>query len=272
MESLVVIVPVYNGYECIEKLANCDGLRQSECEVLFIDDASPDPNILVLLTEVCAKNSNFHVVSNERNLGFVGTVNRGMSMCCESDVILLNSDTMVSQGWIDSFVRIRQSVPNVATISPLSNAAGFFSVPVPGQSNRLPDGYTVDDCSQTLKQCADVEYEEALTTCGFCQYITREALDVLGYFDDSLFHKGYGEESDFCLRAIESGFVNLICLSEYVYHEREASFGKSKIALKKQNSAFLKAMHPDFIDKLRIYEKDSKVPSIAEKFRRSVTF
>ncbi|WP_170162839.1 glycosyltransferase family 2 protein [Marinimicrobium koreense] len=267
---MVVIIPVYNGFDCVKRLANCEGLREVEHEVLFIDDASTDSEISTLLNEVCSSNHNFHMLSNNRNLGFVGTVNRGMSLCNDSDVILLNSDTVVPVGWVDSLVKIRKAESRVATISPLSNAAGFYSVPVPGENNAMPEGFTVEECSKALKNCSGFDYEESLTTCGFCQYITREAIDVVGYFDESIFHKGYGEETDFCLRAIDAGFKNYICLSEYVYHEREVSFGASKLSLKKQNSAFLKAMHPSFIDQLKAYEKGSRVSSVAERFNQFI--
>ena len=47
---------------------------------------------------------------NERNLGFTGTANRGMAFS-RADVVLLNSDTVVTAGWLDALARCAASDP-----------------------------------------------------------------------------------------------------------------------------------------------------------------
>lgn len=266
--SVTIIIPVFNGHDYIQRLANCDGLKYCNHDVIFINDSSSDPRIASLLLNICKANDHFHYSENRRNLGFVGTVNKGLMMLDNSDVILLNSDTLVGVGWVEELASIKLMHSKVATISPLSNAAGFFSIPNPRVNNTLPEGLSLEDCRILLKSVVEFNQEETPTSCGFCQYITREAIDEVGYFDDNLFYKGYGEETDFCLRAEKRGFKNFICLSEFVFHEREVSFGESKSALKKQNSAILKAMHPDFLDRLVKYETSSLIPGIADKFSK----
>jgi O-antigen biosynthesis protein len=99
-----IVIPVYRGFD---ETANClyTVLRSRlaaapdcgiACEVVVIDDASPDPALSQLLQSL-ADRKLFTLLRNERNLGFVASVNKGMALHPGRDVILLNSDTEVFQ-------------------------------------------------------------------------------------------------------------------------------------------------------------------------------
>src|SRR4030095_12858710 len=92
-----VIIPVYKGLEetkrCIESVLAC---RQREpFSVVVVDDASPEPAIASYLDALAAA-GRVELARNEHNLGFVQSVNRGMAMHADRDVVLLNSDTEVA--------------------------------------------------------------------------------------------------------------------------------------------------------------------------------
>jgi len=59
---------------------------------------------------------------------------------------------------------------------------------------------------------------------GFCMFIKREVLDTIGYFDAETFGRGYGEENDFCYRALQAGYCHVMCDDTYIYHSGTASF------------------------------------------------
>src|SRR6185295_2130246 len=60
---------------------------------------------------------------------------------------------------------------------------------------------------------------------GACLYIKRKALERLGLFDEASFGLGYGEESAFCFRALEAGFLNVLDDATFIYHAGQRSFG-----------------------------------------------
>lgn len=97
MKKCDVIIPIYNAYECVEAciesvLKNTD---LTENGLILINDKSTDERIPKLLNKY--KNmKNIKVLENDVNLGFVGTVNRGMKLS-KNDVLLLNSDTEVTK-------------------------------------------------------------------------------------------------------------------------------------------------------------------------------
>ena len=67
----------------------------------------------------------------------------------------------------------------------------------------------------------------------------REAIEVLGGFDEETFGQGYGEEVDFCLRASRLGFAHLVEDSTFVFHHGGGSFGAGRQAGLARGSALL---------------------------------
>ncbi len=61
----------------------------------------PEPEVTAWLREVSSQDDRILLLENAENLGFVGTVNRGMSVSDSRDVLLLNSDTEVANDWLD---------------------------------------------------------------------------------------------------------------------------------------------------------------------------
>ena len=69
------------------------------------------------------------LLRNERNLGFVQSVNRGMVLHPDRDVVLLNSDTEVANDWLDRLSAAAHSARDIATATPFSNSAGYCGFP-----------------------------------------------------------------------------------------------------------------------------------------------
>ncbi len=74
--------------------------------------------------------------------------------------------------------------------------------------------------------------------------MTEEALEAVGVLDEVAFGKGYGEENDWCMRAIKAGFVNLLAEDVFVYHAGQISFGLDEGGEYDQGQAALLAKHP----------------------------
>ena len=254
---VTIIIPVHNGYQalknCLESVLAFTDLMFHH--LLIIDDASTDPKVREFLKEFWKQNRDkqLQVEFNPENLGFVKTVNRGFRMT-ETDVIILNSDTIVTRGWVEKLQRAAYSRPRVATVTPFSNHAYHCSVPEPLKYNFLPQGFDLHSFAEFVERISLKHYPEIPFGSGFCLYIRREALEKLGYFREEVFERGYGEETDFCLRAYKQGFRNLLDDTTYIYHLGGVSFeeGKSadEIAQKNEmiarNLAKLRSLHPEY--------------------------
>ena len=139
-----IIIPIYNAYEelqlCVESIKKYTNLEKNR--LILIDDKSPDERIKEYLEKV--KEQNICVLHNEENLGFSGTINRGIQVS-KNDVLLLNSDTVVTKRWIEKIVNCAYSDASIATVTPLSNNATLCSVPEFCEENKLPKGMTIED-------------------------------------------------------------------------------------------------------------------------------
>lgn len=242
-----VIVPVYRGLadtrRCVESVL------ASRCKLSFrllvINDASPEPEITDWLRETAQTNPQIVLIENTDNLGFVATVNRGMELSANNDVVLLNSDTEVANDWLDRLHRAAYCDARVASVTPFSNNATICSYPQFCEINPTPALGTAA-LDQLFAECNAGEVIDVPTGVGFCMYIRRACLREIGLFDVENFGKGYGEENDFCVRAANAGWRNLHALDTFVLHAGGVSFGESKRERELAAMDTLRRLHPDY--------------------------
>lgn len=241
-----IIIPVYNGIEetrkCVESVLKYTDLKAHH--LYLINDASPDEAVLPMLEKYAMDNAGITVINNEHNLGFPGTVNRGIRES-KADVLLLNSDTIVTENWLDKIIRCAYSSKEIATVTPLSNAATLASVPETCVDNDLPVGYTVEKMARLVETVSIRKYPRVPVGVGFCFFIKRSVLDIVGLLDEEAYERGYGEENDFCHRATILGYVHVLCDDTFIYHSGTASFvPEQKKALVDAHAMILAQRYP----------------------------
>jgi len=224
-----VIIPVYKAR--IETLRCLHSTLKANCEVSYelivINDASPELDLTLDLRKY-ADLGLFSLIENPENKGFVHTVNRGMGLHKNRHVVILNSDTEVYDGWLDRLHQAANRNLKTGTVTPLSNNATICSYPQFLHDNPYPLELSHAELDKlTASVNADCEIE-APTGVGFCMYIKRHCLTSVGLFDEKTFGKGYGEENDFCQKAIRKGWRNIIAADVYVRHLGSASFQGEK--------------------------------------------
>ena len=259
-----VVIPIFNGYEHVSRLLRDQDLWANSASIVLINDCSTDPQIEELLFFVKRALPNVVLVTNRRNLGFVKSVNIGIQKIPpDNDIVILNSDAHPLPGWLHQLASCAYSFDSVATVCPLSNSAGFFSFLTPNHGQPLPPNWLPSLVGNLIMLCAPQYNETAPVTSGFCWYLTSAARDRVGLLDELLVRRGYGEESDYCLRAVNSGFKNLVALSCFVEHVGGLSFMGDRTTLKRVNSSSVKALHPDFKKRLIRYEADSCIHDLS---------
>ncbi len=278
MKNIDIIVPIYNAYEfteeCIKSIIKNTDL--SKHTLVLINDKSPDEKILPMLLKYKNKNSDKQIIvlDNEQNLGFVKTVNKGMQYS-ENDVILLNSDTEVTKNWIEKIQRCAYSNQYIATVTPLTNNGTIASVPNFGIDNELPQNMTLEEYAEMIEKISKNRYPELTTGNGFCMYIKRDVIEEIGLFDDETFDKGYGEENDFCYRALDHGYINVLCDNTFIYHKGTQSFKKenltaSRAALIDEHMKLLREKHPIYVQKTDNFLANNPLRDIHENINLNI--
>ena len=210
-----VVVPVYGAVAYLEQCLAALAATTVHCPVslAIIDDATPDAADAARIAQLAASWPGAAFIRHQDNRGFPATANEGIARRpAGSDVVLLNSDAVVTPHWLSKLAEAAWSRPAVATATPLSNWAADLSIPC---SLRL-----ADQCSAFLQSRpagASRWYPEVPSGVGFCLYIRSEALEAVGALDEA-FGLGYGEEVDFCRRARAQGFANLLDDRTFVFH------------------------------------------------------
>lgn len=242
-----VIVPVYGGkqetIECIESVVST---LPSWAQLVIINDASPEPELTEWLRER-AITKEFLLIENEVNLGFVATVNRGMKLHPQRDILLLNSDVEVANDWLQRIHDAAYSLDKVGSITPFSNNATICSFPKFCEDNALFLGLNVRQLDEHFSLLGKVNnLIEIPTGVGFCMYIRRDCLNEIGYFDVETFGKGYGEENDWCQRAAKAGWPNFHQLNVFVYHKGGVSFADEQSPRQNRALELLTKLHPNY--------------------------
>jgi GT2 family glycosyltransferase/glycosyltransferase involved in cell wall biosynthesis len=218
---VTVVIPVCNAIDlaldCVRSVLE----HTRDAAIVVVDDASTDPRAVELST----LGPRVEYRRSPVNSGYTLTCNRAIAACA-GDVVLLNSDTRVTEGWLEALRACVDSDPRIATACPLSSDATIATVPCIDRVCRdLPSDET---CAAAVRAARDdVHAVDAPTIVGYCQYIRREAWRDVGPFDALLSPRGYGEEVDWCLRARSRGWRIVICPDAYVWHKGGASFGVS---------------------------------------------
>jgi GT2 family glycosyltransferase len=167
------------------------------------------------------------------------------------DVVLLNSDTEVTTGWLQGLQRCLGSDSSIATATPWTNNGEIASLPRFCAANPPPrDREAVAAC---IGGAGRPTYPELPTAVGFCMAIARRAIERIGLFDETRFGRGYGEENDFSMRARQAGMRNVLCDDVYVVHLGGRSFGPLGLKPDAGSMQRLLAVHPDYLTRVQAF-------------------
>ena len=212
-----IIIPVWNQLaftrDCVDSILKNTA---ADYRVIIIDNASDDETKRYLETLAAAQGAKVALVRNEKNLGFVKAVNQGFGMSKASYVCVLNNDTLVTRGWLETMLRVAKSSKDIGVVNPSSNNLG----------QRPAEGEPIDRYAEGLRKLGDTSIELG-AAIGFCMLIKKEVMDKIGLFDE-MYGMGNFEDTDFCRRAIKEGYRCVRACGAYVYHRENTSFNKIK--------------------------------------------
>ncbi|MCU1349456.1 MAG: glycosyltransferase [Acidobacteria bacterium] len=201
------------------------------------------------------------VLRNDQRQGFVGSVNRGMR-ASTTDVVLLNSDTIVTPRWLEKLIDAAYSAGDVGTVTPLSNHATLCSVPRAFEENLLPAGFDAVSFAALVERVSARDYPRLPTGVGVCLYIRRVLLDDVGLFDETAFGLGYGEENDFCMRALARRWLHVADDATFIEHAGHRSFGTSRTRLQRHAARTLLRKHPAYMATIAAFMKTDPLAAV----------
>lgn len=260
-----IVIPAYRGAAefraCLTSVLDC---LPRDAEVVVVNDGSPD-SALVEEVEAAARGGLVRVVHHSENRGFPAAVNSGLRQLRGRDVILLNSDTVVPEGWVDRLRGLAYACHDTGSVTPFTNDGSIASYPDPAGSGMPADTAAVD---RVLLAANGGEGVEIPTGVGFCMYLRHDCLAEVGLLREDVFAQGYGEENDWCMRARRLGWRHVLATGLFVAHVGGRSFGGAKSHLMRRNGAILESLHPGYGELVR---GSASHPSLVAARRRADT-
>ena len=252
--GISIIMPVYNAFDLLaETLGRV--LRHTDLpwRLIVIEDCSSDDRVRPWLRQWHAAlepdiQAQVTLLENEENQGFIRSVNQGFARAlAQGDhVVLLNSDALVPPGWASRLIRPLGRHERVASVTPMSNDAEIFTVPVICTRGRLAPGQGDEIDGQARRFNPDVVLEDAPVGVGFCMAMHIDALRQVPQFDLG-FGRGYGEEVDWCRKLAAYGWRHLGHGGVFVEHRGGASFGEGqKRDLVQANNRIITRRYPGY--------------------------
>lgn len=227
--DVAICIPVYGGYDLfVQCFASVIAHTDPATPILICDDASVDPQLRSFVEETVAEGGWTNAVWYLRqptNGGFVTNVNTGLEAAAPADVVILNSDCIVSEGWLDGLRDAAASDSRIATVTALTNAGTIVSIPRRNHPvAALPQDVTVDGVAAQVRARSQRLRPDLPTCVGHCVYIRRAAVDLVGGLDP-VFSPGYEEEVDFSQRCLIHGMRHILADDVFVFHRHAGSFG-----------------------------------------------
>lgn len=225
--NISVVIPNYNGEEILRKNLPkvFEELKKFEgkVEVVVVDDASSDSSVLIL--EEMRKNySNLIIVTNNKNLGFSGNVNKGVSRASGEIIVLLNTDVYPEKGFLQPLIQNFDD-ENIFAVGCMDKSIEDGKIILRGRGlGSWRKGFL-------SHRRGEVDSSDTFwVSCGSGAF-RKDIWNKLGGLNE-LYSPFYWEDIDLSYRAQKAGYKVLFEPKSIVFHEH------SEGAIKKNNSNY----------------------------------
>lgn len=210
-----IVIAVWNLKEktevCIESIIKH---TKFPYRIIIVDNGSEDPTKSYLEDlKNDARIPAYLLIRNEENRGATKAFNQGMEASSASYILLINNDTIVTDGWLTEMMGALESAADVGIVNPDSNNMG----------TQISKNMSLDEFEKQCVRQHRGEYIDMGDACGFCYLMKREVLDKIGLWNDSYGFGNY-EETEHCIFARKAGYRMVMAKGAFVFHEEHSTF------------------------------------------------
>ena len=231
LPSIDIVICVHNAQSSVEKcFASILESKTIDYRVIVVNDAS-DPYTTGYLRDITQTHKDWRLIENTECLRYTKSCNIGMHAAEADLVLLLNSDTVVTENWLERLVACAESSADIGIVGPFSNAASWQSLPCQFDQtgdwaiNELPSGWSLNQMADVVAAHSIWKYPRLPFVNGFCMLVKRQVINEIGFMDEVGFPFGYGDEIDYCFRAKDAGYDSALSDHVFVYHKKSQSYG-----------------------------------------------
>lgn len=213
-----IIIPNYNGSELIQK--NLPSVIEATkghpgTKFIIVDDGSEKKDKELLYVFLAKeKNENIVLLENEHNIGFAGTVNKGVKYSAAEFVVLLNSDVVPDKDFLNSPLKSLTTDPNLFGVGCMDKSIEHGEAILRGRGEASwKKGFL-------QHKRGEVDKSNTFWISGGSSIIRREIFQKLKGFDE-IYNPFYWEDIDLSYRAQKSGYKIIFDSESKVTHKHE---------------------------------------------------
>ena len=262
-KAVTVLIPAYGNANLIKLLLEDLSGQSIKFKCILIDDCSVEKGFENFLQQILNQYSEWlSILRNEENLGFVGTVNRGLKIAT-GHVVLLNSDVRIPPNFVEEIIRPFDLYSDIASVTPMTNSGSIASIPTQILDHDILPFKMEENLCLAIGALAgsyskNFPYQYTPTGVGFALALNRHALNLVGNLDSD-FSPAYGEEVDWCQRAHEFGFQSILHLGLFVWHQHGASYSDQKVDLINSHNQKISIKYPKYDLQVANFIQDNKI-------------
>ena len=219
--EVYIILVNYNGYEdtkaCVNSLKK---INYDNFHIVIVENASKD--VQIMKTDLFL-NENATILFSEKNDGFSSGNNIGIKYALENNadyILLLNNDTVVDCDFLKHLVELMENNTKAGIVT--GDIYYYKDQERLWYSNGKYDrkNGTTQMCCKTAELSLKVSF-----ACGCLMLLNVEMIKQIGMLEDLFFL--YSEDTEYCCRAIDSGWDILWTKKCKIYHKISASTGEN---------------------------------------------
>lgn len=226
--KIAIVILNWNGKKWLKTFLPSVIQHSSGYDIYVIDNCSTDNDVSFLRQNF----PSIKIIKNEKNYGFAGGYNIGLTKINADVFCLLNSDIEVTENWLVPIQKLFQKNKNIVAIQPkILSYNQKDSFEYAGAGGGFIDNFGYPFCRGRVFWTIEKDHQQyndtipVLWASGACMFVRSKDFFELNGFDDDFF--AHMEEIDLCWRFHNAKKEVFYCGESTVYHVGGGTLNKN---------------------------------------------
>jgi len=232
-KASIIVVSYNNAHLTMGCFGSIFQYTRHPFQLVWIDNGSDPDEFDMVQSYLRGCGKKYIACQLNENRGFIGGTAEGLSMAKGDPIVLLNNDTVVTEGWLTKLVKALEENEKIGIVGPITSTSEELSWQAASNlrakwihENIPEEKGSIHDYAKELEEAqrgrVRIMGGESMLAF-FCVAMRRKMVDEIGWLDPR-FGLGHGDDDDYCLRAHKAGWDLALAMSVYLFHHHRSTF------------------------------------------------